>query len=116
MRLSAAVAAVLVPLGLSLLATPAQASPNCMMSGGPGLRISIHVGTGNYTEAEQAELDIIRLRRIGVIADTAERTHLGCLKVTRRDTRGHWITEYYDADTLAFKPLNSTGPLNLRLP
>lgn len=94
----------------ALLATPAAADPNCLTTGGPGLHVELgfHVGE-KYTESEQEELDKIRLRQAGIIADTVERTWLGCWKITRRTGSG-WITEYYDPRTL--KPM----PLNLRLP
>ena len=100
----AAIASMLV-----LTTAPALADPNCLMSGGPGLRVSIGIGTGTFSERERAEFDVMRLRRHGIDADTAERTWLGCIKVTRREA-GRWVTEYYDPQTLEQKPLN------LRLP
>lgn len=95
---------------IAAAATPALADPNCLMSGGPGLHIEFGVQVGGeYTEAEQAEFDKMRLRRAGIDAETVERTWLGCFKVTRIENGG-WVTEYYDPATLDRKPLN------LRLP
>ena len=105
---------MLRPLALAglvaALATPALADPNCLTTGGPGLHVEfgIRVG-GEYTEAEQAQFDKMRLRRAGIDADTVERTWLGCFKVTRR-MAGRWITEYYDPKTLRLMPLNLTLP------
>jgi hypothetical protein len=38
---------------------------------------------------------LLRARSHGIDAETAERTHLDCIKITRRDN-GRWVTEYYD--------------------
>ena len=94
---------------LALVATPAFADPNCLMSGGPGLRISGQIGIGEFSESDIAEFDKMRLRQAGIDADSVERTWLGCLKVTSRDSGG-WNTDYYDPQTFERKPLN------LRLP
>lgn len=77
--------------------------------------MSFHVGAeftigGKFSEADQMEFDKMRLRQKGIDADTAERTWLGCLKVTSRDSSGNWQTDYYDPDTFEHKPLD------LRLP
>ncbi len=91
---------------IACLATPALAYPNCLMSGGPGLRIEFGVQVGgDYTEAEQAQFDKMRLRQAGINADTVERTHLGCFKVTRI-VGGGWVTEYYDPATLDLVPID----------
>lgn len=91
-------------------ASPALADPNCLGGGAPGIRVSIGVGIGEYTEAEQAQFDKMALRQQGIDADTVERTWLGCLKVTSRDGNGSWTTDYYDPDTFERKPLNLTLP------
>lgn len=105
MRRQIAIAGLIV-----LLATPALADPNCLSSGGPGLHVEFGVRVGDdYTEAEQAEFDKMRLRQAGIDADTVERTWLGCFKVTRR-SGGSWITEYYDPKTLDRMPLNLNLP------
>lgn len=96
---------------LAALTGPAIADPNCLGGGAPGVHISLGFQVGaDFTEAEQAEFDKMRLRQQGIDADTAERTWLGCLKVTSRDSNGNWVTEYYDPQTYERKPLN------LRLP
>ena len=96
---------------LALLATPALADPNCLTGGSPGLDVSLGFSFGGrITEADQMEFDRIRARRHGIDAETAERTWLGCLKVTRRDASGNWVTEYYDPDTFEKKPLNLNLP------
>ena len=92
------------------LATPALADPNCLTGDGSGLRVQFGINTGNISEQDQMDFDVIRARRHGINADTAERTWLGCLKITRRAAGGGWITEYYDPDTFERKPLDLTLP------
>jgi hypothetical protein len=101
--------AILVGVALAGLATPALADPNCLTSDGGGLQVHLGFSTGNISEQDQMDFDVINARRHGINADTAERTWLGCIKVTRRGSSG-WITEYYDPDTWEKKPLD------LRLP
>ena len=102
---------VLLAAALAALATPALADPNCLTGGGSGLSVSFGVSFGGrFTEADQMEFDRIRARRHGIDAETAERTWLGCLKVTRRDAGGNWVTEYYDPETFERKPLDLTLP------
>jgi hypothetical protein len=106
-RLATAFAVLLV----AAVTSPALADPNCLGGGEPGVDISFGFSIGGkYTEAEQAQFDVMHLRQQGIDAETAERTWLGCLKVTSRDANGHWTTDYYDPDTFERKPLN------LRLP
>ena len=100
------VAALLTTVGVS----PALADPNCLGGGAPGIHISIGAGIGEYTEAELAEFDKMHLRQQGISADTVERTWLGCLKVTSKDSNGSWTTGYYDPDTFERKPLNLNLP------
>jgi hypothetical protein len=92
------------------LATPALADPNCLNDGAPGLRVHVGINTGNITEQDQMDFDVLNARRHGIDADTAERTWLGCLKITRRAAGGGWVTEYYDPDTFRLKPLDLTLP------
>ena len=93
------------------LVTPALADPNCLGSGGgASFHVSGGVRIGDFSEADQMEFDKLRLRSAGIDADSAERTWLGCLKVTSRDGNGNWTTDYYDPDTFERKPLD------LRLP
>ncbi|HQZ12161.1 MAG TPA: hypothetical protein PK286_04680 [Devosia sp.] len=100
--------AIVVAALLAATATPVLADPNCQTGGG-GANFRFEVGIGKFTEKDQMEFDLIRARRAGINAETAERTWLGCLKITRRGPNG-WITEYYDPDTFQLKPLD------LRLP
>lgn len=102
--------AIVAGLVAAMMATPALADPNCLTGGEPGLQVHLGFSTGNITEQDQMDFDVINARRHGINADTAERTWLGCLKVTRRAPGGGWITEYYDPDTFERKPLD------LRLP
>ena len=101
----------ILALGFAALTTPALAYPNCLGGGGgASMHVTIGVGVGGgYTEAEQETFDKMALRQRGIDADTVERTHLGCMKITRFEG-GSWTTEYYDPDTFEQKPLN------LRLP
>jgi microcystin degradation protein MlrC len=90
----------LVALVLAAFTTPAMADPNCLNRGG-GMKLDLTLGAqvgGDYTEQEQSTFDVMTLRRHGIDADTAERTWLGCIKVTRFEG-GSWVTEYYDPDT-----------------
>jgi hypothetical protein len=41
---------------------------------------------------------LLQARSRGINADTAERTWLDCVKITRREN-GRWVTEYYDPRT-----------------
>jgi hypothetical protein len=91
-------------------ASPAVAEPNCLGGGEPGIHVSIGIGIGEYTESEQAQFDKMHLRQQGIVADSVERTSLGCIKVISRDGNADWTTDYYDPDTFERKPLN------LRLP
>ncbi len=101
--------AIVAAAVLAALATPALADPNCLSSGGTSFRVQTGFSVGDITEQDQMEFDLIRARRAGINAETAERTWLGCLKITRRGPNG-WITEYYDPDSFERKPLD------LRLP
>lgn len=102
---------VVLAAAFAALATPALADPNCLTGGSPGLHVSLGVNFGGeFTEADQMEFDRIRARQHGIDAETAERTWLGCLKVTSRDADGNWVTEYYDPDTFEKKPLNLNLP------
>lgn len=101
---------VLTALMVTGSASPALADPNCLGGGEPGIHVTIGIGIGEYTETEQEQFDKMHLRQQGIDADTVERTYLGCLKVTSRDSNGHWTTDYYDPETFERKPLN------LRLP
>lgn len=76
--------------------SPALAYPNCLSGG--GFSVSIGAGFGELSEADAARFDLMRLRRRGIDAQTAERTWLDCLKVTRIEN-GSWVTEYYDPRT-----------------
>ena len=102
----------MVRLALALLlaaasVSPALADPNCLGGGEPGVHISFGVSIGGpYTKDEQEVFENMRLRNNGSDADSVERTWLGCWKVTSRDERGHWVTDYYDPRTLDRKPLN----------
>jgi hypothetical protein len=103
-------AIVVAAVVLVAAATPALADPNCLASGGSAsFRVETGINIGKFTEQEQMQFDVMRARRAGIDAETAERTGLGCLKITRRGANG-WITEYYDPDTFERKPLD------LRLP
>jgi hypothetical protein len=102
---------LLAGCAFAALATPALADPNCLGSGGGvSLHVSGGVRIGNFSEADQMEFDRMRLRAAGIDAETAERTWLGCLKVTSRDASGSWQTDYYDPDTFERKPLDLTLP------
>ncbi|MHB1103370.1 MAG: hypothetical protein ACYC0C_11485 [Devosia sp.] len=102
---------ILAAAVLAFVATPALADPNCLGGGSSGLHFSYGVRIGDdFTEAEQMQFDKMRLRQQGIDADTAERTWLGCLKVTSRDANGSWTTDYYDPDTFEQKPLNLKLP------
>ena len=91
--------ASLAVLALAAATGAAQATPICLMSGGPGLRIEFGVSVGSpFTEAEQNEFLVMEARRRGIDAETAERTSLECIKVTRL-VQGSWVTEYYDPYT-----------------
>ena len=98
--------ATLLALAVGLWTAPALASPNCLMSGGSGVQFSIQIGHGKFTKSELEQFDKMRLRQAGIDADRVQRTWLECLKVTRRDGQGHWVTEYYDPQTLELKPLD----------
>jgi hypothetical protein len=101
---------VLAAAAFAAFATPALAYPNCLDNDGPGLKIKIGVSVGGaYTREEQEIFDKMELRQHGIDADTVERTHLGCMKITRFEG-GSWTTEYYDPETF------EEEPLNLRLP
>jgi microcystin degradation protein MlrC len=92
--------AVLAIAIATLAATPALADPNCLNRGG-GMKLNLTLGAQvgeDYTETEQSTFDVMSLRRHGIDADTAERTWLGCIKVTRFEG-GAWVTEYYDPNT-----------------
>jgi hypothetical protein len=103
------IAAILVAVAAS--ASPALAGPNCL-GGQSGLYISYSVGIGgSYTADEQEVFDKMKLRQNGIQADTVERTSLGCWKVTSRDARGHWVTDYIDPRGLGDQPFR----LNLTL-
>lgn len=101
---------VLTALLAASSASSALADPNCLGGETPGIHVSIGIGIGEYTEAEQAEFDRMHLRQQGIDAETVERTWLGCLKVTSRDGNGSWTTNYYDAETFERKPLNLNLP------
>ena len=92
-------------LVLALGAGPALAYPNCTMTGGPGLRVEIGIGFGKFTEAEQNEFYLMQARRHGIDADTAEKTWLDCVKITRFEG-GRWVTEYYDPKSWDLVPIN----------
>lgn len=93
-------------------ASPALADPNCLGGGNSGVHVSLGASVGGgYTAQEQAVFDQMEARRHGINADSAERTWLGCIKITRRDELGRWVTEYYDPDNFEQK---TTG-LDLRL-
>jgi hypothetical protein len=96
-----ALAAALLVLG----AGPALAYPNCLMSGGPGLHVEFGIGTGNFTEQDRMDFDLMEARRHGIDAETAERTHLDCVKITRIEG-GRWVTEYYDPKTWDLVPID----------
>jgi hypothetical protein len=97
--------AAALALILAAGATPALADPNCLGGGGGG-GIRLHLGLGfeagndDFTEQDQMDFDVLTLRSYGIDAETAERTWLGCIKVTRREG-GRWVTEYYDPDTMS---------------
>jgi hypothetical protein len=82
---------------LCLGTAPVLAYPNCLTGGGPGLRIEFGAsfGTGKFSEQDDMDLLLLQARSRGIDADTAERTHLNCVKITRREN-GRWLTEYYD--------------------
>jgi hypothetical protein len=83
---------------LATLSGPALADPNCLQSGGPGLRIELGVGVGHFSEQDRMDFLVLEARRRGIDAVTAEKTWLDCIKVTRRGGSG-WVTEYYDPYT-----------------
>lgn len=88
-------ATALVALGLTLAAAgPALAYPNCLTGGG----VSVEIGIGDFSEQDRMEFDLLQARRHGIDAETAERTWLDCVKITRIED-GRWITEYYDPRT-----------------
>jgi hypothetical protein len=93
-RLSIAMAA------LCLGTAPALAYPSCLAGGGPGLRIEFGAsfGTGKFSEQDDMDFLLLQARSRGINADTAERTWLDCVKITRREN-GRWVTEYYDPRT-----------------
>ena len=96
---------VAVAAVLAGAATPALADPSCL--GGSGSSFKVEMGFsvgGKFTEKDQMEFDLMRARRAGINADTAERTWLGCLKITRRGADGEWLAEYYDPGTFERKP------------
>jgi hypothetical protein len=67
----------------------------CLNRGDAGLRIEFGVSTGEFSEQDDLDFLLLQARSHGIDADTAERTHLDCIKITRRDN-GRWVTEYYD--------------------
>jgi hypothetical protein len=101
--------AIVLAAVLAATVTPVLADPNCHSGSGASFRVETGFRIGEFTEQEQMDLDVIRARRAGINAETAERTWLGCLKITRRGPNG-WITEYYDPDTFELKPLNLNLP------
>jgi hypothetical protein len=90
--------AILIALALASSTATALASPNCLQSGGRGLRIEFGIGTGNFSEQDKMDFLVREARRRGIDAQTAERTWLNCIKVTRM-AGGRWVTEYYDPYT-----------------
>jgi hypothetical protein len=84
-------------LAIAFAAGPALADPNCLQSGS-GFRVEIGVGAGNFSERDQMDFLVMQARRHGINADTAEKTWLECIKITRREA-GRWVTEYYDPYT-----------------
>ena len=88
----------LILMIVAALTGPALASPNCLQSGGGGLRVEFGFSTGNLSEQDKMDFLVLEARRRGINADTAEKTWLECIKVTRREA-GSWVTEYYDPYT-----------------
>jgi hypothetical protein len=85
-------------------ASPALAYPNCLnSSNGARLHVEFGIGTGNFTEQDQMDFDLMQARAHGIDAETAERTHLDCVKITRIED-GRWVTEYYDPRSWDFVP------------
>jgi hypothetical protein len=85
---------------LAIAATPVVAAPFCMGGGNePGIRFGLgfQIG-GDYTESEQASLDLMQLRRMGVDATRAERWN-GCIRAFVRKENGHEAFEFYDPET-----------------
>jgi hypothetical protein len=81
---------------LALAATPALAAPYCTGGNEPGIRFGFgfQIG-GDYTESEQASLDLMQLRAMGVDATRAERWN-GCIRAFVRKENGHEAFEFYD--------------------
>jgi hypothetical protein len=88
-----------LPLALLVVllsAAPALAYPNCLASGGY-LEFRFSVGE-EWTEDDENEYLLDLVHDHGIYADTAERSWLDCIKITRLE-RGGWVTEYLDPYT-----------------
>jgi hypothetical protein len=90
---------------LAAAASPALAYPSCLNSGGAGLHVEFGIGTGDFSEQDQMDFDLMNARSHGIDAETAERTHLGCVKITRIEN-GRWVTEYYDPRDWELVPID----------
>jgi hypothetical protein len=80
-------------------AVPALAYPNCLTS---GATFEFRFGIGDdddWTETDEDKFLLARVRGAGIDADTAERSWLDCIKITRF-VNGSWETEYLDPVTL----------------
>jgi hypothetical protein len=91
---------IAVPLILVLTATPAFAL-SCYDSGrDPGLAIGFEFRFGDITEQDEADFDLMRLRRIGVDATSVEYWN-GCIRawVRNEDGPGEHM-EFYHPSTL----------------
>jgi hypothetical protein len=86
-------------------ASPALAYPNCLNSSSARLHVEFGFGTGDLSEADRNEFDLIQARRHGIDAETAERTWLDCVLITRREG-GRWVTEYYDPRSWDLMPID----------
>lgn len=85
---------------LAAPATPALALSCNSTDGGAGLRFTLGFTFGNITERDEAEFDLIRLRREGVDATAVEYWN-GCIRAWVRNPDGvgeHM--EFYHPDTL----------------
>lgn len=94
LRLSAAL------LFLSFLAaSPAFARARCDAME-PGIRFHVEIGVGEYDIETQERLDLMLLKKAGIVARTARRTTDGCIEAWIPNGDGHFRTEYYSPSQL----------------
>jgi hypothetical protein len=87
------------------VASPALAYPNCLNSSGARLHVEFGFGTGDLSEADRNEFDLMNARSHGIDARTAERTNLDCVLITRIEN-GRWVMEYYDPRSWELVPID----------